>query len=257
MELKGAVAIVTGSATGVGAALVRKLAQQGCHVVINYTRSEAEARQVAGECESLGVDTLLCRADVSVDADCRRMAKEALEKWGRIDILVNNAGTTRYASHQDLEALSAEDFHAIYDVNLIGPYQMVRACAPAMRAQGQGAVVNVSSTAAVQGTGSSMAYAASKGALNTLTKSLARALSPEIRVNVVCPGLIDSRWARQGMGDEGWEKAVKQHEGTPMKRVSQPEDVAEVILWLLQGSAMVTGETVIIDGGRHLNFGML
>ncbi len=195
MNDRGKVAIVTGSATGVGAEVARQLAARGCSVVINYTKSEAEAKETQAACEALGAPTLLVQADVSVDADCRRLAQAALDKWGRIDVLVNNAGTSKFVAHHDLEGLSADDFQRIYAVNVIGPSQMTRAVAPAMQRQGAGSVVNVSSLAGVRGIGSSVAYAASKGALNTMTLSLARALGPEIRVNTVCPGFIDTRWA--------------------------------------------------------------
>ncbi|HLF22857.1 MAG TPA: SDR family oxidoreductase, partial [Burkholderiales bacterium] len=197
MELKNTVCIVTGSATGIGAACAIELAKKGCHTVINYTKSEAEAAATAKACEQLGVETLLVKANVADDADCRRMAEAALKKWGRIDGLVNNAGITKFApNHGDLDALQADDFQRIYAVNVIGTYQMTRAVAPAMKSQGKGAIVNVSSIAGIRGSGSSIAYAASKGALNTMTLSLARGLAPEIRVNAVCPGLVETRWFR-------------------------------------------------------------
>src|SRR5688572_27071680 len=153
MDIKGGVVIVTGSATGVGAAAAKMLAGKGCNVVINYTKSEAEAKETQAECEAMGVETLLCQADVARDEDCRRMANAAIEKWGRIDGLINNAGTTQFVNHADLEGLSADDFQRIYSVNVIGPFQMVRAVAPQMKAQGRGAVVNVSSIAGVMGVG--------------------------------------------------------------------------------------------------------
>jgi 3-oxoacyl-[acyl-carrier protein] reductase len=139
VDIKGGVVIVTGSATGVGAACVKMLAAKGCNVVINYTKSEAEAKETQAECEALGVETILCQADVANDADCRRMAQAAIDKWGRIDGLINNAGTTHFNNHANLEGLSADDFHRIYGVNVIGPYQMTRAVAEQMknRAAGQ------------------------------------------------------------------------------------------------------------------------
>ena len=192
MNIEGGVFIVTGSATGLGAAVARRLASKGGRVVINYTKSEAEANATADECRSLGGDALLCRADVSNDADCRRMAAEAVERFGRIDGLVNNAAQSKIAPHTDLEALTADDFERIFGVNVIGPYQMTRAVAPHMKQQGKGAIVNISSVSGFSGSGSSIAYAASKGALNTMTLSLARALAPEIRVNAVCPGVMQT-----------------------------------------------------------------
>jgi 3-oxoacyl-[acyl-carrier protein] reductase len=253
MDLKGKVVIVTGSATGVGAATAIQLGAQGARVVINYTKSEKEARETAAATEKAGGETLLCRADVSQDADCRRMAEETAAKWNRLDGLVNNAGTTKQVDHRDLDGLSAEDFQRIYGVNVVGPYQMTRAVAPFMRKSGGGSVVNVSSIAGVLGVGSSIAYAASKGALNVMTKSLARALGPDIRVNTVCPGAIRSRWLETLYGTERYEKLLADYSAAAaLKAVCEPEDVAEVIVGLIGGSRLVTGETVMIDGGFHL-----
>ncbi|MFN3231762.1 MAG: SDR family NAD(P)-dependent oxidoreductase [Alphaproteobacteria bacterium] len=253
MDAAGKVAIVTGSATGVGAEVARQLAERGCNVVINYTKSEAEAKEAAAACEALGVQVHLCQADVSKDEDCRRMAQEALDKWGRIDVLVNNAGTSKFVAHDDLEGLTADDFQWIYAVNVIGPYQMTRAVTPAMKAQGKGSVVMVSSIAGLQGIGSSIAYAASKGALNTMTKSLARALGPEIRVNTVCPGFIDTRWLRGGLGEERFE-ALKEgvKRSTALNAASTPVEVAEPILYFALGAQHTTGDIIIIDAGTHL-----
>jgi 3-oxoacyl-[acyl-carrier protein] reductase len=253
MDGKGKVAIVTGSATGVGAEVARQLAERGCNVVINYTKSEAEARASEAACRALGVKTLLVQADVSNDADCRRLAQAALDKWGRIDVLVNNAGTSKFVAHHDLEGLSAEDFQRIYAVNVIGPFQMTRAVAPAMQKQGSGAVVNVSSLAGVRGVGSSVAYAASKGALNTMTLSLARALGPEIRVNTVCPGFIDTRWLRSGLGDETFERLRGSvARSNPLRAASTPAEVAEPIVYFALSARHTTGETLLVDAGTHL-----
>jgi 3-oxoacyl-[acyl-carrier protein] reductase len=253
MDIKGAVTIVTGSATGVGSAAARMLAERGCNVVINYTRSETEARETQAACEASGVETLLCQADVSNDADCQRMAQQAMEKWGRIDALINNAGTTKFVAHSDLDGLSAEDFQRIYGVNVIGPFQMTRAVAPHMKAAGHGAIVNISSVAGVMGVGSSIAYAASKGALNTMTLSLARALGPEIRVNTVCPGFIQGRWLAGGMGEEAYEAALaRQERATPLRRAGTPENMAQAAIWFIEGADIVTGEILMVDAGSHL-----
>ncbi len=254
MTERGRVAIVTGSATGVGAATVRMLAERGWNVVINYTKSEAEARETEAACRALGADTLLCQADVANDADCRRMAAETLGKWGRIDALVNNAGTTKFVDHANLEGLSAEDFLRIYAVNVVGVFQMTRAVAPHMKAAGRGAIVNVSSIAGVMGIGSSIAYVASKGALNTMTLALARVLGPEVRVNTVCPGFIEGRWLRQGLGEAGYEAAkAAQERSAALRRVASPEDIAEAIVWLIEGARHITGEILLVDGGAHLS----
>ena len=254
MELKNTVCIVTGSATGIGAACAIELAKKGCHTVINYTKSEAEAAATAKACEQLGAQTLLVKANVADDADCRRMAEAALKKWGRIDGLVNNAGITKFApNHSDLDALQAEDFQRLYAVNVIGTYQMTRAVVPAMKQLGKGSIVNVSSIAGVMGVGSSVAYAASKGALNTMTLSLARALAPEIRVNAVCPGFVETRWLREGLGEKVYANAKARYEETsPLHKTITAEEVAQAIVWMLAGANAVTGEFIIVDSGTHL-----
>ena len=253
MDLNGAAAIVTGSATGIGAATAAMLAARGCNVVINYTKSEAEAEATVAECERLGAGALLHRADVSVDADCRAMVRAAVDRWGRLDILVNNAGATRPCPHDDLEGLSAADFHYVYGVNTVGPYQMARAAAPHLKAAGQGAIVNVSAGAAMTGRGSSIAYAASKGALNTMTISLARVLAPEIRVNTVCPSLVEGRWMRAVLGDEGYDATVaRTREVSALNKTNTPDDVAAAVLWLIEGAGTMTGEVLGMDGGMHL-----
>lgn len=253
MDIRQGVTIVTGSATGVGAACAKLLASKGCNVVINYTKSEAEAKETQAACEALGVETLLVQADVSKDEDCRRMAQAAIDKWGRIDGLINNAGTTHFMNHANLEGLTAEDFQRIYAVNVIGPYQMTRAVVPQMKKQGSGAVVNVSSIAGVMGVGSSIAYTASKGALNTMTLSLARALGPEVRVNTICPGFIQGRWLRGGMGDDAYEAAkAAQERNTPLRKAGTPEDMAQAAVWFVEGADLITGEILIVDAGSHL-----
>ncbi len=242
--------IVTGSSSGVGAATALALARQGAGIAVNYSRDAAPAERVAQACIDAGGDALVIRADVADDAACRQLAASALERWGRIDGLVNNAGTTRFASLRDLDALSAEDFHRIYSVNLIGPYQMVRACEKALRAA-SGAVVNVSSIAGSMGIGSSYAYVCSKGALNALTVALARVLAPEIRVNAVLPGLIETRWLKDGLG-ENYERVRKNWcERTPLQIPLQPEDVAAEIVALLQAKT-VTGQLRTMDAGLGL-----
>ncbi len=253
MEIAGGVFIVTGSATGLGAEVSRRLAGKGGNVVINYTRSEAEAQATAEECRKLGADAILCRADVSVDEDCRRMAAEALERWGRIDGLVNNAATSVIVPHADLEGLSSEDFQRVLSVNVVGAFQMARAATPAMQAQGKGAIVNISSGSAFSGSGSSIAYAASKAALNVMTLSLARSLAPAIRVNAVCPGVMQTRWWREGLGEEGYQAFIDRYAASaPLGTAGTTEAVADPVVWLLEGAEHVTGETIMVDAGSHL-----
>ena len=253
MEGSCRVAIVTGSSRGVGAATARLFAEKGYNVVINYSKSEQGAREVQKACEALGVETLLCRADVSADDDCRRMVEEAVAKWGRIDALVNNAATTKFCSHKKLEGLTKEDFLRIYSTNLVGPYQMIRAVVPHMKRIGKGAIVNIASTAGVNGVGSSIAYCASKAALINMTLSLARVLGPEIRVNAVCPGFIQGEWLRQGMGAERYE-SIKNYleENLPLKITATPEMIAKTVLYFIEDAVLVTGEMLLLNGGQHL-----
>lgn len=258
MKETAGVAIVTGSSRGVGAATARLLAQKGYNVVINHTKSEKGAAETATACEAAGTETLVCQADVSQDNDCRRMVELAIAKWGRVDALVNNAGTTKFVAHTDLDGLNKDDFLNIYSVNLVGPYQMIRAVAPHMKSGGKGAIVNVASTAGVTGVGSSIAYCASKGALITMTISLARVLGPEIRVNAVCPGFIQGDWLRQGMGEKAYEATKVYLESTvPLRMTATPEKVADAIVYLICGAQLVTGETLLLDGGNHLGMAPL
>ncbi|MFV8834681.1 SDR family oxidoreductase [Aquisalimonas sp.] len=247
--------IVTGSSAGIGQACAERLARARARIVINYASRQAEAEAVGRQCRALGGDAIVMQADVADDVQCNQLVQAAVDAWGRVDGLVNNAGTTRFARHHDLDALQAEDFHAIFDVNVIGAYQMTRAVAPVMEVQGRGSVVNISSIAGLRGVGSSIAYAASKGALNTMTLSLARALGPAIRVNAVCPGFVETGWLKAGLGD-AYEKQRAAHVATnPLQDVVQPDDVAEMVEWLLTGAPKTTGEAILVDGGMHLGAG--
>src|SRR3984957_1501842 len=204
MSNDGLCAVITGSASGLGAAPATILAKGGARIVINYSSSQKEAEQTADLCRSAGGEVVVVQGDVSRDEDCRKIAAAAAS-WGRLDVLVNNAGTTKHVPHGDMDGLSAEDFQRLFGVNTIGPFQMVRAARSLLEAGAKASgrassVVNVSSVAGISGVGSSVAYAASKGALNTITLSLARALAPLIRVNTVCPGYIDTPWFTKGRG---------------------------------------------------------
>ncbi|MBO6555339.1 MAG: SDR family oxidoreductase [Pseudomonadales bacterium] len=253
MNIPQSVSIVTGSSSGVGAATARMLAEKGGNIVINYSRSADAANRVAAECEALGGEVLVCQADVSEDRDCRRLVEATLKKWGRIDSLVNNAGTTKFVQHGDLDGLDASDFQWIYGVNVVGPFQMVRAAHDALKASGDASVVNVASIAGVKGVGSSIAYAASKGALITMTQSLARVLGPEIRVNAVCPGFITGDWLAEGMGQEVYDASKSFLEkNTPLQTTCTPETVAESILNFIEGHSVVTGQHLVLDGGHLL-----
>ena len=251
--MKGKVAIVTGSATGVGAATAVMLAQKGCNVVINYTRSKEEAMATAQLVEQHNVESLVFQADVSNDDDCQSMVEAAINKWGKIDYLVNNAGKTKFNPFENLEGLSSKDFLDIYSVNVVGPYQMIKAVVPYMKKQGGGAIVNDSSLAGINGVGSSIAYVTSKAALNVMTKSLAHVLGPEIRINTVAPGPIKTRWLKEGMSDEAYSALIEQAEKElPLRQVATTEDVAETLVRFLEGAKLITGEVLIVDSGAHL-----
>ncbi len=247
------VAIITGGSRGVGAATARLLASKGWNITITCTSSMDDAENVVKECEKLGVEAIAITADVSEDNSCVQTAQETIEKWGRIDTLVNNAGTTKFVfNHADLDGLDAEDFLHIYKVNVVGPFQMVRACKEMLLNSENPSVVNISSIAGIKGLGSSLAYASSKGALNTMTKSMARNLGP-IRVNAICPGFIQGDWLRNGMGDDLYNAALENlTNNTPLKLTVTPEQVAEGIYSFIDINTVVTGETMLMDGGHHL-----
>jgi 3-oxoacyl-[acyl-carrier protein] reductase len=244
------VAVVTGGATGVGAATAIALAKRGYRIAINYSRSAKEAEETVAVCKDAGADAIAVQGDVADDAACRAIVEAAVKRFARVDALVNSAGTTQFVPLSDLDGQQAEDFHKVYAVNLIGPYQMARAAAPHMRRGGVGAIVNVSSVGSLNGNGSSYSYVTSKAALNTLTLALARNLAPEIRVNAVLPGLIETRWLKAGLGDEvyqrvrdGWADAAA------LQKTCTADDVAQTIVWLVADAAVVTGQLLTVDGG--------
>jgi 3-oxoacyl-[acyl-carrier protein] reductase len=243
------VALITGGSSGMGEATAKELSRRGWRVAIMFSKNKKEAERAAREC---GLETLPLQGDVAQDADCRRVAKAVLDKWGRIDALVNSAGTTKFVAHADLEGLSAEDILGIFRVNLVGPFQMIRACAPALK-EARGCVVNVSSVASILGTGSSIAYAASKAALDTMSFSLARALGPDIRVNIVAPGYVRTPWQVAVHGAAGAAEQERRFaERAPLKAAAEPQDVADAIAWLVEGARRVTGEIIYVDGGMHI-----
>jgi 3-oxoacyl-[acyl-carrier protein] reductase len=258
-DLDGKRAIVTGGGTGLGAATAIGLARRGASICVNYATSADAAAEVVESCRKLGVEAFAKKADVGEDADCRALVDAAAARFGGVDILVNNAGVTKFAKHTDLDALEAEDFLRLYRVNVVSVYQMTRAAQPHLAAGGKGSVVNISSIAGVTGIGSSIAYAATKGALNTMTLSLARALAPNIRVNAVCPGYIGSGWFTKYQGiDVEAQTADAVAKSTPLKVASMPEDIAETILFFAgPESRHVTGEFIIVDAGMHLGFAPL
>lgn len=263
-DLEGRIALVTGSATGLGRSMAVKLAERGADVIVNYSRSAAEAEEAADLCRAAGAEATVVKADVSDPAGGKALAEAAAAR-GRLDILVNNAGITKHArDHGDLDALSKADFMALYEVNVVGPFLALQALKPllvaAHAASGRAsAVLNTSSIAGVTGIGSSVAYAASKGALNTMTLSLARGLAPAIRVNSVCPGFIGTRWFKDAMDEETFARTVAGVEAsTPLQAASGPDDIADAALFFVSDAARhVTGELLLVDAGLHLGFSPL
>jgi NAD(P)-dependent dehydrogenase (short-subunit alcohol dehydrogenase family) len=253
MDPEKAVAVVTGGGTGIGRAVTLALAGAGAHaVVVAFSRSQAEAEATAEQARALGCRSRTVAADVADDRQVRRMAQDVVAEFGRVDVLVNNAGTTRAVDHADLDGLTDEIWHEVLDVNLLGAFHCARAFAPARRASG-GAVVNISSISGYRAGGSSIAYGVSKAAMLQLTRNLAVALAPEVRVNAVAPGTVaGTRWQPGLHGEEGFaERAERERELVPLHRTAEPEHVAQAVLGLL-GMDMVTGTTVIVDGGKHV-----
>ena len=240
-------ALITGGGTGVGRSTTLQLADRGFHVAINYSRSSDDAEETAASARSKGVRSVTLACDVSNDEQVREMIERCRTEFGRLDVVVNNAGMTHFVQHADLEAMTEDKWDRILAVNLKGPFFVSRAAIPLMRASGGGSIVNVASVAGVAGSGSSIAYAASKGGLITMTKSLAKAFAPDIRVNAVCPGPIISRWLadHQDMIDA----AIKL---TPLKRASSTDDIADAVTFLACDASMMTGQALIVDGGRTM-----
>jgi ketoreductase RED2 len=240
--LDGKVAVVTGSSSGIGAAAARLMAAEGARIVVNSVASVAAGEALAAELPGAAY----VQADISDESQARALVAATLERYGRLDILVNNAGATRVIPHHDLAAVTDEDWQRILGTNVVGTWYVTRAAVDALRADGGGCVINVTSIAGVRPTGSSIPYAVSKAALNHLTVLLANVLGPEIRVNAVAPGLVDTPWtADWGPVKEMWA------ERAPLRRTGTPEDVARACLTLATADWM-TGEVVLVDGGMHL-----
>lgn len=246
------VAIITGGGTGVGRATTLGLAKLGYRVVINYSKSQADAEETIREVSGLGGDGIAMRADVGDDADCRDLVSAAVARFDRLDVLVNCAGTTEFIPFHDLEGATDEVWQRLYQVNVIGAFHCARAAREAMLASGGGSIVNVSSVAAQLGQGSSIPYCCTKAALDNLTVSLARTFAPHIRVNGIAPGFIEGRWTQGGLG-ERYDAIKKAYERTlPLGRVCQPEDIADGIISLITGSKIVTGQTLTVDAGMMI-----
>jgi 3-oxoacyl-[acyl-carrier protein] reductase len=240
------VALVTGSATGIGRAVAVRLAKQGLAVAVNYSRSQAEANETLAEVRMEGVPAILCRCSVADDQAVRAMVARCRDELGGLDVLVNNAGTTRFIEHTNLDALTDEVWDDILNVNLKGTFYCCRAALPLLQER-SGSIVNITSVAGLQGNGSSIPYAASKAALNTLTKSLARAFGPKVRVNAVAPGPVLTRWLADHMDRVDQYVSV-----TPLRRAATPDDIADAAVFLALGTTLITGQVIVVDGGRTM-----
>jgi 3-oxoacyl-[acyl-carrier protein] reductase len=246
MPVSQRIALVTGAATGIGRAVALRLAGRGLAVAVNYSRSELEARETLAGVQATGMPAILCRANVADDGAVRAMVERCRVELGGLDVLVNNAGTTHFIDHADLDAVTDAVWDDILGVNLKGPFQTCRAAMPLLRER-KGTIVNVSSVAGLQGHGSSIPYAASKAALNCMTKSLARAFAPEVRINAVAPGPVLTRWL------EGHEDLVERSlRGTPMGRAATPDNIAEAVVFLALDATLITGQVLVVDGGRTM-----
>lgn len=243
LSIEGKVAVITGGGTGIGKSTSLRLSQKGAVVVINYSRSKTEAEETLAEIVSLGGQGLIIQADVAKDHEVRKMMESVAERYGHIDILVNNAGVTDFVAYSDLEGLTDQIWDRAFSVNVKGTFYCCRAAAPYLK-KSKGCIINTASIAGVTGIGSSIAYAASKSAIITMTKSLARTLAPEVRVNSISPGIVLTRWVA---GQDAHIDRLSK--GTPLGRPCNPEDVSEVTLSIIENAGMITGQNIVIDGG--------
>lgn len=240
------VAIVTGSAAGIGRASAWSLAERGYAIAVNYSKSQAEAEETADGVRQRGAEVIVIPANVGDDPAVRSLVDQTVNAFGGLDVLVNNAATTRFIPHTDLEALTEEVWDSILQVNVKGCFYGCRAAMPHLKSR-RGNIVNIASVAGIAGSGSSVPYAASKGAVITLTKSLARAFAPEVRVNAIAPGPVQTRWLAD---HQDMVEAAMQ--ATPMKRPATPEDIAGAVVYLADVATLVTGQVLVIDGGRTM-----
>jgi 3-oxoacyl-[acyl-carrier protein] reductase len=241
-------ALVTGGATGIGRSAVLALARAGYDVAINFSSSDAAAKETATEAHKLGPNTLLLKCDVSDEKGVRAMLATVKDKFGRLDVLINNAGTTAAWKPKDLETLSLEEWDRVFAVNVRGLFQVTRAAVPLLK-ESKGCVVNTASIVGLRPGPQPLPYAASKAAVVNLTKTLAWNLGPEIRVNAVAPGWMEGDWMKRMLKDNYEDLMGKRAKATPLKRVVTADDVAETMMSLVQGNRFVTGEVIVIDGG--------
>jgi len=254
MELTGRVAIVTGGGTGIGRAVCLRLAKAGAKgVVVNYSRSAEDAEATATELVSLGVEALAHQADVADEAAVKAMAAATMDQFGRLDVLVNNAGTTQWVPHPDLDGLTEDIWNQVLSVNLKGTFYCCRAAAPELK-KTKGAIVNIASIAGHLATGSSIAYGVSKAGILQLTRGLAIALAPDVRVNSVSPGLVSTRWFRSRFGEEANDALEASFvASTPLGVIATPDHVAQAVMAFVEND-LVTGQDVVVDGGKNVKY---
>lgn len=243
------VALVTGAGTGIGRAVSLLLARKGYNLVINFSRSEEAAKATARDAETAGARTLLYQCDVSDDACVQAMVEATQKEFRRLDVLVNNAGTTIDVEPKDLDEVKVEDWNRVFAVNVLGLFLVTRAAAPLLKQSPNGCIINTCSIAGLRPSAQPLPYAASKAAVANLTKTLANALGPEIRVNAVAPGWIEGDWMKKTLAENYEGLMARRARYTPLKRCCTPEDVAETMLSLIESNHFVTGEIIIIDGG--------
>jgi 3-oxoacyl-[acyl-carrier protein] reductase len=244
--LSGKVAIVTGGGTGIGRAISQRLAKEGGSVAIVYSRSQQDAVETVQQIETSGGHAISLACDVAKDSDVRSMVEEVVRTCGGVDYVVNNAGITRQQSFADLDSVDDGIWEILMAVNVKGAFNVSRAAAASMRTRPGAAIVNIGSMAGETGVGSSLPYAVSKAAMHGLTRSLARALAPAIRVNCVAPGAVVTRWWK------GYEAKMHQLAGqVALQRVASPDDIAQIAVALLAANAM-TGQIVRVDNGQTL-----
>lgn len=248
MNLEGRVVLVTGSATGIGCAIAQRFARDGVKVAVNYRQSRQAAEGLVSQIRSAGGMAISIQADVSKDAEVRGMIAQVEREFGRLDALVNNAGWSTRVPHRNLDELTDDIWNKTLDINLRGAFYCIRAAVPLLRKQSGASIVNVASVAGSTGVGSSIAYAAAKAGVLAMTKSLARALAPEIRVNAISPGLIRTQFAGRPDSDSAF---LAEEGATPLQRLATVAECAEVAFFLVSAATACTGQTILVDGGLY------
>lgn len=244
MKFKDKVVVVTGGGSGIGRGMCLRFAREGAAVVVNYSKSKTQAGEVVDQIKGSGGRAVDIQADVSRDQEARQLIEEAVAKFGRLDVLINNAAWTRYVPHRNLDELSEEILENTWSVIVKGSIYCTRAAVPHLRENGEGSVINITSNAGFTAMGSTIIYGASKAALTFITRALARALAPEIRVNAIAPGFVDTKFVN-------WTPEVIEQlkAQTHLGKTIIPENIADAAVFLAGDSMATTGQTILVDGG--------